>query len=134
MIFLLSVSFSHSCIFLCLGTLELPAGSTKPPEQSQVVQIFFVTDCQDGAVELALADPRVEEWDEKIAQRILLSKGDVFYVPPANIFQLHNHSKVKTAKLNYTLIRRMEEIDQEQMGSKVSNATKKTSSAVKSQK
>ena len=38
-------------------------------------------------VELGLADPSEGEWIDDRAQRILLKKGDSFYVPPGNIYR-----------------------------------------------
>ena len=38
-------------------------------------------------VELGIADPKEEEWKDDIAQRILLRKGDSFFVPPGNIYR-----------------------------------------------
>lgn len=39
------------------------------------------------AVEFGLADPENEQWLDESAQRILLSKGDFFFVPPGNVYR-----------------------------------------------
>ena len=51
-----------------------------------------MSECQDGALELGIADPAEPEWHDETAQRQLLKKGD-FYVPPGNIYRLENHSQ-----------------------------------------
>ncbi len=36
---------------------------------------------------LGIASPESDSWDDKTAQRRLLSKGDTFFVPPGNIYR-----------------------------------------------
>lgn len=68
-------------------------------------QVFFVANCQAGALEFGLADPIKEEWDDALAQRVLLSEGDAFHIPPGNIYRLENHSKDVGCKLYWTIIK-----------------------------
>lgn len=39
------------------------------------------------AVELGIANPKEDKWDNADAQRLLLKKGDCFYIPPGNIYR-----------------------------------------------
>lgn len=71
-------------------------------------QMFFVSDCQDGALEVGLASPDQDEWVDRSAQRLLLNKGDCFYVPPGNIYRLENHSSAKSSMLNWVIIKPIE--------------------------
>jgi mannose-6-phosphate isomerase-like protein (cupin superfamily) len=73
--------------------------------------VFFVADCQDGAVEMGIADPKLEEWEDAKAQRVLLKKGDSFYVPPGNIYRLENFSKVKSCMIFWTVIKPLNETE-----------------------
>ena len=76
------------------GYVELPGGAIKDEEiVGEYVQVFFVSECESGTVELGLSDPTLDEWDDGKAQRILLKKGDCFFVPPANIYRLENHGR-----------------------------------------
>lgn len=76
------------------GYVELPGGAIKDEEiVGEYVQVFFVSECESGTVELGLSDPTLDEWDDSKAQRILLKKGDCFFVPPANIYRLENHGR-----------------------------------------
>lgn len=45
--------------------------------------------CQAGALEFGLADPVQDEWVDQTAQRLLLSPGDSFYVPPGRYSHAH---------------------------------------------
>lgn len=68
--------------------MELPPTAIKDAEGvGDLLQIFFVADCQDLGLELALADPTKTDWSDETAQRQLLRKGDSFYVPPGNIYR-----------------------------------------------
>ena len=58
----------------------------------ECAQVFFISECQNGALELGIADPKEPEWQDETAQRQLLNKGDSFFVPPGNIYRLENHS------------------------------------------
>jgi mannose-6-phosphate isomerase-like protein (cupin superfamily) len=49
----------------------------------------------------------LEEWDDKRAQRILLKKGDSFYIPPGNIYRLENHSGNQSCTIYWTIIKPM---------------------------
>jgi hypothetical protein len=91
------------------GFVELPAGAIKDAEGvGECSQVFFLADCQDNAVEMGLADPREEEWQDDIAQRTLLRKGDSFFVPPGNIYRLENHSSYKSCTLFWTIVKPLE--------------------------
>jgi len=70
------------------GFVELPPHGIKDPEcVGDCAQVFFVSECQDEALEFALADPKDEDWNEKLAQRLLLKNRDSFYVPPGNVYR-----------------------------------------------
>ena len=87
------------------GFVELPGGAIKDEEiVGEYVQVFFVSDCEKGMVELGLSDPTADEWDDKKAQRILFKKGDSFFVPPANIYRLENHG-IKPCFIFWTIIK-----------------------------
>lgn len=66
-----------------------------------------VGDCQPNSLEFALADPSGKdgEFDPKTAQRYLLSKGDIFQIPPGNVYRLENHSTTAKATLFWTIIK-----------------------------
>jgi hypothetical protein len=86
--------------------VDLPPDAIKDAEGVGLfTQVFFVSDCQDGSVELGIAHPQLDEWEDSTAQRLLLKKGDSFYVPPGNIYRLENHSKVKSCFLFWTIIK-----------------------------
>jgi centromere protein C len=92
------------------GALVLPPEAIKDAEGvGECAQVFFVVDCQDGALEVDYADPKEDTWQDELAQRTLLSKGDSFYIPPGNIYRLENHSKAKEASLCWTIIKPMDE-------------------------
>ncbi len=56
-------------------------------------------------VEFGLADPADEDWNDRLAQRILLRQRDSFYVPPGNVYRLENHSSTKTSVIYWTIIK-----------------------------
>jgi len=91
------------------GFVELPAGAIKDAEGvGECTQVFTVADCQDGAIELGIADPNIPQWDDATAQRQLLKKGDTFYVPAGNIYRLENHAKSKSCMIYWTIIKPLE--------------------------
>lgn len=93
-----------------LGYVDLPPEAIKDAEGvGKYTQLFFVSDCQDGALELGLAHPDLDAWEDSTAQRMLLKKGDQFYVPPGNIYRLENHSTAKSAMLFWTIIKPIEQ-------------------------
>lgn len=91
------------------GFLQLPPESIKDAEGvGKYAQNFVVTGCHEGSLELGLAHPQKAVWEESTAQRVLLKKGDGFYLPPGNIYRLENHSKVVPAVLHWTIIKPLE--------------------------
>jgi len=87
------------------GFVVLPAGAIKDAEGvGECSQVFFISDCQDESIELGIADPKEEEWNDEKAQRLVLSKGDSFFVPPGNIYRLENHSTVKDCTIFWTIV------------------------------
>lgn len=91
------------------GFVDLPAGAIKDQEGvGSCAQVFFISECQDFALELGIADPSEEQWNELTAQRQLLKKGDTFYVPPGNIYRLENHSRVQSCMIYWTIIKPVE--------------------------
>lgn len=89
------------------GFVELPPHGIKDPEGvGDCSQVFFVSDCQDGALEFAMGDPQnANDWDDEKAQRLLLKSRDTFYVPPGNIYRLENHSSTKPCVIYWTIIK-----------------------------
>lgn len=90
-----------------VGCLELPPKGIKDPESvGPCCQIFNVGDCQPKSVEIAIANPDVNDgnYDEDSAQRFLLSKNDSFHLPPGNVYRIQNHSKTTTCILHWTII------------------------------
>ncbi|KAL7452990.1 hypothetical protein ACHAWC_004696 [Mediolabrus comicus] len=90
------------------GNVILPPKAIKDAEGVGLCsQVFNVGDCQPNSLEFALADPSSQdgEFDEKTAQRFLLSKGDMFQIPPGNVYRIENHSKTEDAKLFWTIIK-----------------------------
>lgn len=95
------------------GYVELPGGAIKDEEiVGEYVQVFFVSECESGTVELGLSDPTLDEWDDSKAQRILLKKGDCFFVPPANIYRLENHGR-NTCVIFWTIIKPVGAVDRD---------------------
>lgn len=91
------------------GFVELPGGAIKDAEGvGECTQVFTVAECQDGAVELGIADPNIPQWDDATAQRQLLKKGDTFYVPAGNIYRLENHANSKSCMIYWTIIKPLE--------------------------
>lgn len=87
------------------GYLELPPRAVKDAELVGVyAQLFFVAQGQPGALEFGLADPSSDEWDDSRAQRVVLSPGDSFYVPPGNMYRLENHSESKASHLFFVVV------------------------------
>ena len=99
----------YSSALVCTGIMELLPQAIKDAEGvGKYMQIFFVAKCQDGGLELGIADPNESEYISRTAQRVLLHEGDCFHIPPGNIYRLENHSAAITAKLHWTIIKPME--------------------------
>ena len=70
------------------GYMELPPTGIKDEEiVGEYTQVCFVSECHARGVELALSDPSQDGWNSETAQRILLKKGDCFYIPPGNYYR-----------------------------------------------
>lgn len=105
------------------GFVELPPHGIKDPEcVGDCAQVFFVAECQDEALEFALADPKDEDWNEKLAQRLLLKTRDSFYVPPGNVYRLENHSSTKSCVIYWTIIKALSNYKAGQGGVPASNS------------
>eukprot|EP01041_Mallomonas_annulata_P003806 gene3806-7574_t len=88
------------------GVLELPPRAIKDAEGvGECIQFFIIGPCQDGAVEMAVSHPYEEDWDDNMAQRLLLKQGDYYQIPPGNMYRLENHSVTKTATVYWTIIK-----------------------------
>jgi centromere protein C len=90
------------------GNVVLPPRGIKDAEGVGLCsQVFNVGDCQPNSLEFALADPSGQdgEFDPKTAQRFLLSKGDMFQIPPGNVYRIENHSANVKATLFWTIIK-----------------------------
>ena len=88
------------------GILELPPRSMKEPEGvAECTQVFYVEQGQSNALEVAIAIPMKDHFDEDTAQRIRLSPGDEFYVPPNNSYMLWNHSKRAKSVLRFMIVK-----------------------------
>ena len=88
------------------GYVVLPPGAIKDAEGvGECSQVFFIADCQDGSVELGIADPKEEVWRDDIAQRVIMNTGDSFFVPPGNIYRLENHSSTSEAIIYWTIVK-----------------------------
>lgn len=90
------------------GNVVLPPRGIKDAEGVGLCsQVFNVGDCQPNSLEFALADPSGQdgEFDPKTAQRFLLSKGDMFQIPPGNVYRIENHSATVKATLFWTIIK-----------------------------
>ncbi len=91
------------------GFVELPPQAIKDAEGvGECAQVFFISECQDGALELGIADPKEPEWHDETAQRQLLNKGDTFFVPPGNIYRLENHSQSTACTIFWTIVKPIE--------------------------
>ena len=98
------------------GNVVLPPRGIKDAEGVGLCsQVFNVGDCQPNSVEFALADPSSQdgEFDPDTAQRYLLSKGDMFQIPPGNVYRIENHSRTDEARLFWTLIKCTSKAEQE---------------------
>jgi centromere protein C len=98
------------------GNVVLPPRGIKDAEGVGLCsQVFNVGDCQPNSLEFALADPTGQdgEFDPKSAQRYLLSKGDMFQIPPGNVYRIENHSKTEKANLFWTIIKCTSRAEQE---------------------
>lgn len=92
------------------GYMELPPYCIKDPEcVGDCAQVFFVSEGQDNALEFALADPKDEDWNDQLAQRVLLKPRDSFYVPAGNVYRLENHSSTKPCVVYWTIIKALPE-------------------------
>lgn len=88
------------------GVLELPPRGMKEPEGvGECTQVFYVDHGQSNALEVAIAIPLKDHFDEETAQRIRLSPGDEFYVPPNNSYMLWNHSKRVKSTLRFMIVK-----------------------------
>lgn len=88
------------------GQLDVPPGGKKEPEGVQnCTQVFYVLSGQPKALEVAIAVPEHNTFDPNTAQRIILSPGDEFYVPPKNSYMLWNHSDNSTSALKYFIMK-----------------------------
>jgi centromere protein C len=90
------------------GNMVLPPRGIKDAEGVGLYsQVINVGDCQPNSVEFALADPSSQdgEFDPDTAQRFLLSKGDMFQIPPGNVYRIENHSRTDDARLFWTIIK-----------------------------
>jgi centromere protein C len=98
------------------GNVVLPPRGIKDAEGVGLCsQVFNVGDCQPNSVEFALADPASQdgEFDPATAQRFLLSKGDMFQIPPGNVYRIENHSRTDEARLFWTIIKCTSRAEQE---------------------
>ena len=43
--------------------------------------------CLLALVELGIADPAEDRWEDKLAQRYLMSPSTQYYIPPGNIYR-----------------------------------------------
>mmetsp|Transcript_32212 Transcript_32212/g.68590 ORF Transcript_32212/g.68590 Transcript_32212/m.68590 type:complete len:928 (-) Transcript_32212:210-2993(-) len=101
------------------GNVVLPPRGIKDAEGVGLCsQVFNVGDCQDGSVEFAVADPSGQdgEFDPKSAQRYLLGKGDMFQIPPGNVYRIENHSKTEKVNLFWTIVKCTSRAEQEDSG------------------
>ncbi|GMI38396.1 hypothetical protein TrCOL_g1130 [Triparma columacea] len=90
------------------GHVILPPEGIKDAEGvGMCSQVFFVSDCQPKAFEVAIGAPEETTFNPETAQRFLLSAGDFFHVPPNNIYRVENHSDTTECKLFWAIIRPM---------------------------
>ena len=90
------------------GNLRLPPKAIKDAEGVGLcAQVFNVSQCQPKSLEVAIADPEENggKFSDKSAQRFLLSPGDMFHIPPGNIYRLQNHSNHEESLLFWTIVR-----------------------------
>ena len=91
-----------------MGNLILPPQGIKDQEGvGRCSQGFNVGDCQPQSIEVAIADPDLNDgkFDAPTAQRFLLSKGDMFHIPAGNVYRIQNHSSNTECILYWTIIR-----------------------------
>lgn len=101
------------------GNVVLPPRGIKDAEGVGLCStVFNIGDCQPNSLEFAIADPKGQdgEFDPKTAQRYLLSKGDIFQIPPGNVYRIENHSRVEKANLFWTIIKCTSRAEQEDSG------------------
>ena len=101
------------------GDVVLPPRGIKDAEGVGLCsQVFNIGGCQANSVEFAMADPSGQdgEFDPKTAQRFLLSKGDMFQIPPGNVYRIENHSKTEKANLFWTIIKCTSRAEQDDSG------------------
>jgi len=95
------------------GHVILPPEGIKDAEGvGMCSQVFFVSDCQPKAFEVAIGAPEETTFNPDTAQRFLLSAGDFFHVPPNNIYRVENHSETTECKLFWAIIRPMAKDDE----------------------
>jgi len=90
------------------GNLSLPPRGIKDAEGVGLCsQVFNIGDSQPDSLEISIADPEENDgkYDASTAQRYLLSKGDMFYIPAGNIYRIENHSRTVDCTLYWTIIR-----------------------------
>ncbi|KAF1332024.1 Centromere protein c/mif2/cnp3, partial [Globisporangium splendens] len=97
---------SHPFSRWICGRLGLPPGAAKEAESvGEAVQVFYVTNCQPGAVEVSFGPVTDEYFDTTKATRFLLNPGDEFYVPSRNAYYLKNYSEKATCDLHFTIMK-----------------------------
>ena len=106
------------------GSVSLPPGAIKDAEGvGKYLQVFFVSQGALQGLEVGFAHPQTDEWVEDTAQRLLLSPGDSFYVPPGNIYRLENHSIDITAVLYWMIVYPVEESGESRVGQTSSSSS-----------
>ena len=106
-----SMEYDHNPIYpgYIMGKLVLPPKGIKLEENvGSCAQTFTIVAGQPNSIELALGDPRnkkPEKMNPVTAQRFLLYPGDVFRVPPGNLYRLQNHSTRIDCEMTWTIIR-----------------------------
>jgi centromere protein C len=91
-----------------VGNLVLPPQGIKDAESvGPCSQTYTVCQCQPGTLELAYADPELEEGSlvRESSERFFLSPGDLFRVPPGNTYRLENLSFTTHCVLSWTIIK-----------------------------
>lgn len=97
---------SHPFSRWICGRLGLPPGAAKEAESvGEAVQVFYVTNCQPGAVEVSFGPVTDEYFDTTKATRFLLNPGDEFYVPSRNAYYLKNYSEKATCDLHFMIMK-----------------------------
>lgn len=82
-----------------MGSLLLPPRGIKVPDVT-------VVPCQPSALEIAFADPDLDEgiFDPETATRFLLRPGSMVRVPQGNCCALDNQSEKVEAELTWTIV------------------------------